>query len=247
MSVVQSAGIVLARMAMAALMVVVGVFSMVVLWKNMGFAWDQAGIILVLCAIAAELAKNVLPIVYYNARYADRTTATGALTAFVVLFGLSYACSMWWEISDGTNAASVIMLFIAHFFAAFGPLGLYRASKWVEDKPTDGLPRAPVALQPAPMQHDALPSPSGVEEIRQAFGDWVKARLSLIQTAQTELGAARANYTAWAGANMRANIHPQDFEVLMGEVADAASATVSNGIYKGLWFSDRDQLPLVAA
>lgn len=247
MSIFQRAGIFVTGVAMAALLGVIAVFAVFVIWKNIGFAWSQAdgigmGILLVVGTICLEIAKDWLPVVYYNQRHDAPKMATFVLITFAALLSLSYASSMYWENVDGTNRASNILLFFSHAFAAGGPVVWVNASKWLEGKPTDGLPRQPLA--PLPAQPRALPAPDGEQAIRNAFGEWIKARLSLIPTAKVALGEALANYTAWASANMQAQIHPSDFEFLMGEAADEAGATVVDGIYTGLWFADRDQHPL---
>lgn len=213
----------------------------------------------ILFSVLVDLMKIGLPIGIWYLRYRSPRFTMAALAFFCACALWSLICGFGWamsvpvpEVAPKTVAElnalyaeqqplmwTGLMLF-AQVASAGGPLMVHVFTESATEEPF----AEPYRLPPQPAQPHALPSPDGEQAIRSAFGDWLKARLSLIPTAQVALGAALANYTAWATANMQVQIHPRDFEFLMGEAATEAGASVADGIYTGLWFADRDQLPM---
>lgn len=237
MSMTQTLGILVTRAAMLVLFFVIAAFSVLVAWKSASFAWTQSGSIgtglgLVAAAIVLEIAKDWLPVIYYNQRHDAPRMATGVMVMFMILLAISYTCSMWYENSEGTNRMSNILLFIGHGFAAGGPLVWVNASKWIEERPTDGLPRAPTEVIPAPMQQEAIPGPKFT--VRDAFSEWVPRMLSQDKDGQVPLTKALDSFNGWASSHGYPTADPHSFEALMTEMAGMSGGFLSNGYVMGV-------------
>lgn len=242
MSVVQTAGIFVARFAMFVMLIVIATFATLVTWKNIGFAWSQAdgiwmGIVLVIGTVFLEIAKDWLPVIYYNQRHDAPKMALFVLITFVSLLTLSYACSMYWENVDGTNRASNVLLFFSHAFAAGGPVTWVNASKWFEERTTDGQPREPVMLHPAPMQQDALPAPVPTN-VRDAFAEWVPLMISRDPDGSVTLMRSLSAFNSWAAAQGYPMAEETEFERLMGQAADQNGGFASGGSFMGISLAD---------
>lgn len=265
MSSTQFLGIQILR-GLSVLLLITAVFSAVLtMIANGSYAaqlvdgWGNSALA-ILFSVVIDLMKIGLPLAIWYLRYRSPRFAASALTFFCACAMWSVICGFGWamsvpvpEVPPQTVAElnalyagqqplmwAGLMLF-AQVASAGGPLMVHVFTESATEKPFE----EPYRMPPQPVaQPHALPSPDSEETIRSAFGDWIKARLSLIPTAQTALGAALANYTSWARENMQIQIHPRDFEFLMNEAAAEAGASVSDGIYTGLWFADREHHPI---
>lgn len=247
MSTIQIWGILAVRAVMLLMLGIITVFAATaVAWKNVGFAWAQAdgtgmGIQLVIGAICLEIAKDWLPVIYYNQRHDAPRMAAGVLILFTILLGLSIASSLYWENVDGTNRASNIQLALSHAFAAGGPVVWYNASKWIDERPTDGLPRMPSAeIFPAPMQQPALPAPepAPITTVDAAFQQWVEASLSKDREGQITIPAALASFNTWASSRGYPTASAAQMEALMHEVAIDNGGIANGSVIVGFSIAD---------
>lgn len=249
MSVIQLFAVVVMRCVMLMVLVAVIVLTFVTACTSAWFAaslTDGFGVSLLvgIAVLAGEVIKSSLPAMIYHQRIDSPRMAEWAFGAFLICAVLSFASTTGWALSGEPSKPMAVVLVFAQFVSMAGPLGFMTTGKWVTEKPADGTPRQ-IAQ---PDQRQALPPPQGGEEdIRNAFGDWLKQRLSLIPTAQVALQAAHANYSTWAMTGGQLQIHPRDFEFLMNEAAAVAGASVENGVYTGIWFADRDQQPVMVS
>lgn len=252
MSAMQNFGIYVAHAVMLALAGVIAIFALIVLKTNVGFAWSYAGGIgigvwLVIGAIAMEIAKNSLPILVYISRHDSPRMSEFVFRIFLILYVISWICSFWYAnygSEHGADIASNVLLMFGHFFAAGGPLVWYITSKWIEDRPTDGLPRAPIQIHPAPMQQEALPSPDAVGQGRtlaDGFIEWALRTISRDPGGQVAPGKALGHYNAWASSNGYPTAEAGTFEPLMATAVEGLGGYASGGFYIGVSLASEPQ------
>lgn len=209
-------------------------------------AWGVALVVLLL-----EILKPLLPLAYWTQVHDQPIMAKGALSIFVGLLAISIALtvlrSVFFPSLGETDRGAALIFLVCQAIASGGPLAWYNMTKWIDDKPHDGLPHAyrpgyqPVQLeaQPAP-QALPLPETHGVmASIGTAFGHWLEDKLDEDPSGSVEFTAALASYNSWA---MPLNYPVADQAIFGSLVMDLVSQTpkisFENGHIIGVRFTE---------